>query len=233
MSSSSLSTAKQLSLEKKWSLYYWYDSEWKDVRKMCDVRTVHDFWVLYNSLPLLHTTIRCNFAFFHSDILPQWEEPRNIDGGKWTWVYGPDNFSFQTDWLTLLLLLIGETLDSSSGNNCRINGVVACTRNAGNRLSVWTSSSLAVAAKRSSETMMLDLGKDIQRNLQNQPDIQFKLHRNAIHHSSFFNTNAEYKLSAPATANHRPKSSRQRTMARYYSSSSSYQNSSSSSSNKR
>lgn len=179
-----------LALEKKWTLYYWFDGEWTKLHEIgTGIDTIKKFWTLYNNLPPLSNTIKSNFAFFHSGILPQWEEPRNIDGGKWSWIYcSSDIYTMQNDWLTILLSLIGETLLEPSEEENKINGAVVSVRNAGTRMSVWTTTTAG------QKQNFVGLGKKLQMLLAKKNDVVFKCHRDAIQYNSFYNTNSSHKI---------------------------------------
>lgn len=114
------------------------------MRKMCDIRTIGEFWGTVDLVPkpsLLATG--GNYHFFKSTIMPQWEDAANRDGGKWSLIAhaSPDASSATSSqqaamadavWLETLLACIGEQLGED------VCGCCVNVRQSHTRISLWT-----------------------------------------------------------------------------------------------
>eukprot|EP00697_Spironema_sp_BW2_P011221 gnl/Spiro4/26834_TR13339_c0_g2_i1.p1 gnl/Spiro4/26834_TR13339_c0_g2~~gnl/Spiro4/26834_TR13339_c0_g2_i1.p1 ORF type:complete len:221 (+),score=16.29 gnl/Spiro4/26834_TR13339_c0_g2_i1:60-665(+) len=55
------------------------------IKKIAEISTVEDFWCLHNNLAVpTKLPLGSNYHFFRHDIKPEWEDPANQRGGKWT-----------------------------------------------------------------------------------------------------------------------------------------------------
>ena len=75
-------------LENSWSFWFYKNErnkEWKDnVKFVTSVDFVEDFWGVYNHIQLVSKiNIGCDYMFFKKDIPPMWDDPSNLDGGRW------------------------------------------------------------------------------------------------------------------------------------------------------
>lgn len=68
---------------------------------------------------------------------PEWEDPQNKHGGKWSYQY-KDKRAIDIDraWLQVMMGAIGETLEDE--NDGEVMGVVVNVRKAFYRIGVWT-----------------------------------------------------------------------------------------------
>ena len=95
--------------------------------KVGAVADVEAFWRMQRSVPTPASRVpRFTYYFFRKSIVPSWEEPRNKNGGIFSFVVwdgtrvaGYDRDAINDIWLLVLLGLVGETLDESM---C-VNGV--------------------------------------------------------------------------------------------------------------
>lgn len=128
-------------LENTWSFWFYKNDknkEWKDnVKFITSVDFVEDFWGVYNHLQLVSKiSTGCDYMFFKKDIPPMWEDPQNLDGGRW--VLNLDKKfrpSIDVYWLNTLLALIG---DQFMDEGPFVNGVWVNIRNKADKISLWT-----------------------------------------------------------------------------------------------
>jgi len=134
-------------LQNRWTM--WYDTpvgskgrrpvyeKWSsNIKKVMEFDTVEDFWCLYNNLTTPDNLGQgCNYHLFKEDIKPEWEDPRNADGGKWVHLFHPrDSAALNEAWLDTLLAMIGDAFTDSDD----VCGAVISIRKAANRLALWT-----------------------------------------------------------------------------------------------
>lgn len=99
-------------LEDTWVLY-WHsrdNKEWnlESYQKKYTIKTVFDFWRLYNNL---RTVAFDMFFLMREDHPPLWEAPNNVNGGALS--FRIHNKEVDNFWLIASLLLIGETICES------------------------------------------------------------------------------------------------------------------------
>ncbi|CAG9313905.1 unnamed protein product [Blepharisma stoltei] len=111
---------------------------WEErLKKINTFKTVEDFWHVYNNIKV-PTDIkgRGDYFLFREGILPEWEDPRNAQGGAW---------SFKTEhlekineqWLNSELALIGCQFLDLSPHICGAELSVRVNRF---RIAIWTDS---------------------------------------------------------------------------------------------
>jgi translation initiation factor 4E len=130
---------------------FWFDnprfappgSDWKDNLKNCGTfDNIEDFWRIYNNLkPPSQLSLNSNYHVFREGILPTWEAPENIDGGKF--VYTIQKKISKTGvcdekWMFSVLAIIGETLDLDGD---QVVGAVVSIRKSQDRIALWIKSS--------------------------------------------------------------------------------------------
>ena len=104
-------------LENAWTLFYknGRSRSWEDNQKpVMTVTTVEDFWSLYNHIEVASKLpTGADYSLFKEGIFPDWEDPRNQDGGRW--IINLDRKHreglLDTYWLEVLFFLIGEHAD--------------------------------------------------------------------------------------------------------------------------
>ena len=189
-------------LHSTWDLLVWKGNDWENINVLAKIKSIQDFWRVYNNLPNLRDTVKMNFGFFRENIRPIWEDEIHRNGGKWNWHYKcgcEEENKTQDDWLTLLLGMIGETITLCEDSNknkkaeeiydsSEILGLIVHVRPPGNRMSLWTKSSEDLVKQKK-------FGIHLKKNLLKQsmthffPDNQliFKAHQDAIQNNSSFN----------------------------------------------
>lgn len=79
--------------------------------------TVEDFWRVYNNLiPIEYLPSNADFFVFKDYIKPQWEDPKNVRGGRWIYDIGWDKskhslISQHTETVWLYLVYFIKLLD--------------------------------------------------------------------------------------------------------------------------
>ncbi|KAI8046044.1 eukaryotic translation initiation factor 4E1-like [Drosophila gunungcola] len=131
---------KKHQLQNTWILYFLDNNprkSWEDVlTKIGTLSTVEDFWGLYYRIEKpSKLKLGSDYMFFKENIRPMWEDPINLQGGRWLITIGS---AFKDDldiiWLDVLLCLIGEACDHCD----QICGAAVRIRRKVNKISIWT-----------------------------------------------------------------------------------------------
>ncbi|KAI8059252.1 translation initiation factor eIF 4e-like domain-containing protein [Gongronella butleri] len=131
-------------LEHEWTL--WYDNplqnnannnSWaENLKELANITTVEEFWLAYNNLTKVdQLDPNANYYLFKKGIRPEWEDPANANGGKFS-IQFPRARSGNTInlfWLNMLLAVIGEQF--TEGEVC---GTVIAIRRNYFRIALWT-----------------------------------------------------------------------------------------------
>ena len=104
-------------LQNAWTLWFFKNDKsrtWEEnQRPIITVTTVEDFWSLYNHIEVAsRLPPGADYSLFKEGIFPDWEDPRNQDGGRW--VIAMDKRKrdlLDTYWLEIMFFLIGEHAD--------------------------------------------------------------------------------------------------------------------------
>jgi len=128
-------------LQNAWTLWFFKNDKacsWEEnQRPIITVKTVEDFWSLYNHITgASKLPPGSDYSLFKEGIFPDWEDPMNKLGGRW--VINLDKKMrvecLDTYWLEIMLYLIGEQADQHSH---QVNGAVVNVRAKGDKLGVW------------------------------------------------------------------------------------------------
>lgn len=113
-----------------------------------------------------------DYMFFKDGIKPMWEDPKNIDGGRWLLTIDKIRSKSHLNelWQSTLLSLIGSQYDKESS---LVNGAVINRRFKVNKLSLWTDNSKKVEAQN-------QIGKRFKRALNVDDSIVYEVHHNQI-----------------------------------------------------
>jgi len=146
--SESLSSPLTLPFHRTWVL--WYDNprfavpdaDWKDNLKQCGrFSSANDFWPVFNNvLPASEIAPGSNYHLFRDNVQPMWEDPANINGGKFVLAMPKkDSKAGKCDewWLFTVLAVIGETMDLTGDEIC---GAVVSIRKSQDRIALWLKS---------------------------------------------------------------------------------------------
>lgn len=159
-------------LNTRWTLWYTKpqgraNESWADLLKpVISFGSVEEFWGIFNSIPsAVELPLKADYHLFREGIRPEWEDPANANGGKWTFTFNNKNATDINDiWLRSLLSVIGETIEQ---DEALVNGVVFNNKKFGYRVSLWTSSV--------EKSKMLPIGETFKKVLTLQDDSSIEL----------------------------------------------------------
>lgn len=120
-----------------------------NLHKVVDIKSVEEFWGLYNNIvPPSTLPQSANYYLFKDGIQPAWEDPANGNGGKWSVQLPREKHRNQIDklWLYTMLAAIGEMLETPTPDSKLptkiedelVTGVILQARSNYYRISVWT-----------------------------------------------------------------------------------------------
>lgn len=130
-------------LNGKWTLWYTKplvdkSESWSDLLKpIVTFSTVEEFWGIFNSIPLAsELPLKSDYHLFREGIKPEWEDPQNASGGKWSYSFKEKKkYDINELWLRALLSAIGETLEEDEHE---LNGIVLNVRRVLYRVGLWS-----------------------------------------------------------------------------------------------
>jgi len=160
-------------LQVGWTMWYNPPQSKKDrekqdwtPKKIVTFETVEDFWCLFNNLvPPTKLVKGSNYHLFKDGIQPEWEDPENTKGGKWTITYNLRDANQDDAWMYTLLALIGEEFEDSD----QVCGCVISPRARQNKLALWTKD-----AKK--KDAVLRIGKTLKTNISFKLSIPYQGH---------------------------------------------------------
>lgn len=132
-------------LEREWT--FWFDEKPRHGTRLTEEQyqqlitdlgsfhTVQGFWAYWGNLHVDHLKNNLSLRLFQRGMLPTWEDPNNLRGGRWV-CRGVPPEERQRYWSELVLLLIGENLEQGP-EGVSVNGVVLSTKRSGDVLQVW------------------------------------------------------------------------------------------------
>ncbi|KAI1490710.1 translation initiation factor eIF 4e-like domain-containing protein [Biscogniauxia mediterranea] len=131
-------------LQNNWTLWFTkppsgQGSSWNDLlKKVITFNTVEEFWGIYNNIaPVSDLAMKSDYHLFKEGVRPEWEDPQNKHGGKWSYQFKDKRSVDINDlWLHTMLAAIGETLEEEEDGE--VMGVVVNVRKAFFRIGVWT-----------------------------------------------------------------------------------------------
>ncbi|KAL6951050.1 hypothetical protein ACO0QE_000342 [Hanseniaspora vineae] len=135
-------------LNTEWTLWYTKpqidpSEDWSSLlRPIAKISSVEEFWGFYSCIPRASTLPpKSDYHLFRNDIRPEWEDPANSKGGKWS-VFISDSKKPVLDelWLKLMLSAIGELLEEDESTAQEINGVVFNCKKKACKFGIWTKS---------------------------------------------------------------------------------------------
>ncbi|RYP41373.1 hypothetical protein DL768_010506 [Monosporascus sp. mg162] len=131
-------------LQNKWTLWFTKPSSgkgdnWNDLLKeIITFNSVEEFWGIYNNIaPVSELAMKSDYHLFKEGVRPEWEDPQNKHGGKWSYSFKEKRSIDINDlWLHTMLAAIGETLEDEDDGE--VMGVVVNVRKGFYRIGVWT-----------------------------------------------------------------------------------------------
>jgi len=128
-------------LQNRWT--FWYKqpqqgrggSDWgQGLVQIVEIDTVEDFWALVNNVKEpTQLAMKSSYMLFKSGVKPEWEDPNNQKGFNLE-IPIPSKTPplLNQMWEELLMILIGEQLDSDY-----VNGIWVNIRQGGHRFEIW------------------------------------------------------------------------------------------------
>ncbi|CAG8682359.1 11685_t:CDS:2 [Dentiscutata erythropus] len=143
----SIKTSNPHPLANKWTFYLFQHvanatpKEYEEnLKKVAAVSTVQNFWHVYNNIiGPDKLAVRCALHFMKSDIHPAWEDPRNENGGAWSFRVSKANTV--TVWRELLMMLIGEQFEDCVSKDDDIYGLTVSSRYNSDIFNIWNKNS--------------------------------------------------------------------------------------------
>ena len=131
-------------LHDKWDLYYHlpHDKNWdlKSYTVVMDTIDSVEKVILINDMFSENIVKNCMLFTMRSGITPMWEDPRNRNGGCFS--YKVINKQVHEVWKNLFYLLCGETLCVDSIHNKHINGITISPKKNFCIIKIWLDTSL-------------------------------------------------------------------------------------------
>lgn len=78
---------------------------------LATINDVRQFWSVFNNFDIAQLSLRDSIHLFHRGVKPLWEDPRNTQGGSWTFRVAPATGA--RFWHEVCLLAIGEQLQAA------------------------------------------------------------------------------------------------------------------------
>ncbi|KAJ3154963.1 hypothetical protein HDU86_004482 [Geranomyces michiganensis] len=154
-----------------------------NVKPVITFDTVEDLWGAVNNLKKgSELSPGANYHLFKDGVRPAWEDPSNIEGGKWVAVV-PKTKRIELDamWLNTILAVVGETFPESD----EICGVVMSIRVKQDRISLWTRTAMSADSAKAAGIHWKSI-----LALPESDQIGFQAHSDALKKdSSYFNEN--------------------------------------------
>ena len=142
--------------------------------------TIQEFWSLFNNVVDIKDLIpNTDYLLFKEGIKPEWEDPKNNDGGKWVTTLLKDKNMLEEGeyaWNHMVYMIIGADLDKELYDI--INGIVFSVRDKHQRISLWLSDN--------SEPSLLKRIGDRMREVSKIPKdlpLEYQVHKKAIQHN--------------------------------------------------
>lgn len=183
-------------LQNAWTL--WVDNpsqgrrgqdNWNEnLKKVYTIKSVEDFWAVYNNIEGAETMAGgSNYHLFKEGVSPTWEDPKNVNGGKWVLPL-PKNMRAKLNgmWLHTMMLLIGEQLGE---HGVQVSGAVVSNRIKGDKLAIWTFDKDAAAS-------CTHIGAKFREALEVPVTLQlgYQAHNEALKHGVSFNNPNMYTV---------------------------------------
>ncbi|KAL8823462.1 MAG: hypothetical protein Q9191_005834 [Dirinaria sp. TL-2023a] len=111
---------------------------WNDLLKeVVTFDSVEEFWGVFNNItPVSELQLKSDYHLFKKGVRPEWEDPQNKHGGKWSYSFKGKSAPIDNLWLQVTLAAIGETLENDEDGE--VMGVVVNVRRGFYRIGLWT-----------------------------------------------------------------------------------------------
>jgi len=85
------------------------------LRKLHSIQNVKEFWEVFNNFDISTLWLRDSIHLFHRGVKPVWEDPRNVQGGAWTFRV-PKSLAGEF-WKEICLMAVGDKLQEAVASN--------------------------------------------------------------------------------------------------------------------
>lgn len=129
-------------LTSSWTLWFHSPTEtsWdiSSYQKIATIKTLEDFWDVYSRMtnPIVENGM---FFLMRGDIQPIWEDPKNCDGGCWSFKiykkYIPNT------WLDLSVHTVAESLTRNGSESHLITGISISPKKSFSIIKIWNNNS--------------------------------------------------------------------------------------------
>ncbi|KAL9642781.1 hypothetical protein ABK040_009856 [Willaertia magna] len=142
------------------------------IKPIGSFQTVQEFWSYWNNinLPFNKMPSYFNLRLFKEGVKPLYEDPRNIDGGRWV-IQTHDKEARQSTWNEIILAIIGEKHFSEK---YEITGVVLSSRKTYDAIQIWNGCMLD---RQQIQLVMKKTRKILNMNLDNTTTIEYQANR--------------------------------------------------------
>ncbi|KAJ2032807.1 hypothetical protein GGI03_005842 [Coemansia sp. RSA 2337] len=146
--------------------------------KIATFATVESFWAVYSHLkrPDQVSTIT-DYQMFRAGVRPVWEDPANIDGGKWM-IRLKKGLASRL-WEKLTMAVVGDLFEVGPAD--QICGIVLSVRNSEDIISLWNKT----AADAKTNALILDVMKRAM-GLPADTVMEYKAHNESLRDTSSF-----------------------------------------------
>lgn len=149
VSEDSVRTAKPYPLANEWTFYHdkyvqnaTPEEYEENLKSVATVTTVQNFWEVYNNIiGPEQLQLRSSLHFMKNGIRPVWEDPRNENGGAWS--FKVNKTSTATVWRELLMFLIGEQFEEYVAADDDVFGLSVSSRFNADIFTIWNKNSNA------------------------------------------------------------------------------------------
>ena len=141
----SLSTTESTTpLEHSWCLWFHHTTDYKwdleSYRSIITLRSIEDFWSLYNEWNQYLPEIQNNMFFLMKQgIPPIWEDEKNQMGG--VWCFRVQKMNVYSAWTELSMMLLGNTLCKDVKHMKHINGISISSKTHYSIIKIWNNDS--------------------------------------------------------------------------------------------
>jgi hypothetical protein len=143
-----------------WNIWYHNEKDnWtiSGYKKIYEITTLVDFWKFYNNWDLVGGITNKHFFLMQNDIVPIWEDPKNINGGCWSFKVQEEQA--EELWEDLSVYMVCNKLISIENE---IVGLSICLKKNNNVvIKIWNRNSKVNSLKLLNETILKKWGMDI------------------------------------------------------------------------
>ncbi|CAD5231903.1 unnamed protein product [Bursaphelenchus xylophilus] len=163
-------------LQHKWA--FWFlkgdrTKNWEDcLKQVVVIDSVELFWRFYiQIMPASCLSFGSDYYLFKEGVKPMWEDPHNVNGGRWLVVVDKQQRHTKLDelWLELMMAVIGEQF---KGNGKYICGAAVNLRQKGDKVALWTSDA-------SLDDVNRKIGITVKNKLGMEDNIRYEVHKDA------------------------------------------------------